>query len=96
LRCRHSQRLIHFAAVQSYPCVPFASKALLSPLRRLSAVLGTPITCSQNLPLAMASDLFTAEQEEIIRGNPIKSIDALRGSLPEYLSSFEQDIDEGT
>jgi hypothetical protein len=44
----------------------------------------------------MASDLFTAEQEEIIRGNPIKSIDALRGSLPGYLSSFEQDIDEGT
>ena len=32
LRYRHSQRLIHFAAVQSYPHVPFAPKAPLLPL----------------------------------------------------------------
>jgi len=45
----------------------------------------------------MASAPFTPEQEETIRKNPItQTIDAHRHSLPKDLSSFEQDIDEGT
>jgi hypothetical protein len=45
----------------------------------------------------MTSALFTPEQEEIIRGNPIKKIiDFYGGSLPNDLSSFDQDMDEGT
>jgi hypothetical protein len=40
---------------------------------------------------------FTQEQKNIIDANPIKNIiDANRASLPGDLSSFEQDIDEGT
>src|SRR5271154_1828224 len=51
----------------------------------------------RNLSLAMASSLFTPKQKEIIRENPItKVIDANRDSLPKDLSSFDQDIDNGT
>jgi hypothetical protein len=64
-------------------------------LRRLSPVL--PIAYSQTLPLSMASALFTPEQEEIIYRNPInKIVDRYYDSLPDDLSSFDQDIDEGT
>jgi hypothetical protein len=45
----------------------------------------------------MDSALFTQEQKNIILTNPIKNIiDANRASLPGDLSSFQQDIDEGT
>jgi hypothetical protein len=69
--------------------LPFAPKALLSPLAALPVL--------RNLPLAMASALFTPEQEEIILRNPITNIiDTNHDRLPKDLSSFDQDVDEGT
>jgi hypothetical protein len=99
LRCRHFQRLIHFVAVQSY-LRPRSHRLL----RRLSAVLGAPCSARhspvlRSLSLAMASALFTPEQNEIILRNPITQIiDTHRDRLPNDLSSFDQDIDidEGT
>jgi hypothetical protein len=45
----------------------------------------------------MASALFTPEQKEIILGNSLTSIiNANRDKLPKDLSSFDQDVDEGT
>jgi hypothetical protein len=45
----------------------------------------------------MDSALFTQEQKNIILANPLKDLtDACRASLSGDLSSFEQDIDEGT
>jgi hypothetical protein len=45
----------------------------------------------------MASALFTPEQKEIILRNPITNfIDEHRDRLPKDLSSFDQDLDEGT
>ena|SRR5256885_14873026 len=81
--------LVSFSFILS-PCIlPFAPKAPLSPLA------APPVL--RNLPLAMASALFTPEQKEIILRYPITDlIDAQRDRLPKDLSSFDQDVDEGT